>query len=188
MSLKEYLTGLSGILSNIEASGLSNSPMDIDEALDTVVNNIVTRGTKVILIGNGGSASIASHIAVDFWKNGGIQATAFNDSSLLTCVSNDYGFEHVFEKPIEMFAEEGDIVFAISSSGQSINMLNGVDAAKKKNCMVVTLSGFSSDNPLRTMGQINFYVPSDAYGFVELAHSAICHSIADIITSKNKVG
>lgn len=188
MSLKGYLSQLTGIMSDIDAIDSSQQPIELDDALGRVVRNIFDKKNKVLIIGNGGSASIASHIVVDLWKNGGVRALAFNDVSLITCVGNDYGFEHIFEKPIEMFADEGDIVFAISSSGKSSNIIKGAEAALKKNCMVVTFSGFSPDNPLRGMGHINFYVPSDAYGFVETAHSAICHCIADIITSKNKLG
>lgn len=188
MSLKEYLTSLAGILSEISVTDSNSSPLMLDDALQAIVKNILDNKRKVLLIGNGGSASIASHIAVDLWKNGGVRAMAFNDVSLITCVGNDFGFEHIFEKPIEMFADEGDILIAISSSGRSANIIKGVEAAVKKNCTVATFSGFSPDNPLRSMGRINFYVPSGAYGFVELAHSAICHCIADIITSKNKVG
>ena len=138
-------------------------------------------GRKLMFIGNGASAAISSHMATDCWKNGGIRAVAFNDGPLLTCVSNDYGYKYVFEKPIEMFADNGDILFAISSSGKSENILKGVHAAKSKECNVITLSGFKDDNPLSVMGDYNFFVPSQHYGSVEIIHHAICHSILDSI-------
>ena len=112
---------------------------------------------------------------------------AFTDSSLLTCVGNDYGYERLFEKPIEMFADQGDILVAISSSGRSQNILNGVNAARKKDCSVITLSGFSADNPLRTLGDINFYVPAEAYGPVEILHHSICHCILDTIVNHQEI-
>jgi D-sedoheptulose 7-phosphate isomerase len=102
---------------------------------------------------------------------------------LLTCISNDYGYEHVFEKPIEMFAKREDIVFAISSSGESKNIVRGVNAARLKECSVITLSGFKDDNILSTLGDINFYVPSRKYGLVEVIHHSICHCILDTIVS-----
>jgi len=136
---------------------------------------------KIIFIGNGASASIASHMSTDFWKNGGMRAVAFNDAALLTCLSNDCGYENVFGKSIEMFADEGDILFAISSSGKSENILNGVRAARNQGVKVVTFSGFSTENPLRQMGDFNFYVPDYAYGAVEILHLAICHCILDIV-------
>ena len=134
---------------------------------------------KIIFIGNGGSAGIASHQAVDYWKNGKIRAIAFNDAALLTCVSNDYGYAHVFEKPLEMFAQSQDILFAISSSGRSENIVRGVRAAKKTGCQVITFSGFALDNPLRTLGDINFYVASQEYGPVEIAHLTLSHYLLD---------
>src|SRR3989338_10846589 len=96
---------------------------------------------KVILIGNGGSAAIASHEALDFWRGSGIPAISFNDPAHLTCIANDFGYEHVFSRPIEIFAQKGDILIAISSSGRSENILKGVQAARQKGCYVITLSG-----------------------------------------------
>tara|TARA_Y100000588_G_C13419045_1_gene570784 strand:- start:133 stop:522 length:390 start_codon:yes stop_codon:yes gene_type:complete len=124
-------------------------------------------------------------MSTDFWKNGGIRSVAFNDSSLLTCISNDYGYKHVFEKPIEMFADPGDVLLAVSSSGKSENILKGVEAALMKECHVLTFSGFSNDNPLRSLGDLNFYVPSDEYGPVEIIHLSICHCILDTIIDFN---
>lgn len=146
-----------------------------------IIDKQVKAGGKLIFIGNGASASISSHMATDFWKNAGIKAISFNDSSLLTCVSNDYGFKYVFEKPIEMFAQPGDVLIAISSSGKSENILRGVSAASKKKLKIFTLSGFRKDNPLRRLGVLNFYVPEMDYGFVETAHSGICHCLVDMI-------
>ncbi|HEY4800769.1 MAG TPA: SIS domain-containing protein [Bacteroidia bacterium] len=144
-----------------------------------IVNAIQQKNNKVMMVGNGGSAGIASHQVVDYWKNGGIRATAFNDSSLLTCISNDYSYEEVFSKPIEKFADKGDAAFCISSSGGSKNILNAAEQAKKSGCTVVTFSGFKTDNPLRKMGDLNFYVPSFSYGYVEILHLYIIHSILD---------
>src|SRR3989338_10285965 len=89
-------------------------------------------GGKLLFIGNGASASIASHMAVDFWKNAGIKAFSFNDAVTLTCLSNDYGYRHVFEKPICVFGDKKDLLIAISSSGQSENILRAAIAAKEK--------------------------------------------------------
>jgi D-sedoheptulose 7-phosphate isomerase len=151
-----------------------------------LLRELSRRRKKVMFVGNGGSAGIAGHMAVDFWKNGGIKALAFNDSSLLTCVSNDCGYEQVFARPIGMFAEAGDLLIAISSSGRSPNILKAVKAAKSKKCRVITLSGFKADNPLRLMGDINFYVPSSEYGPVEVLHQFLCHYILDIYLTERK--
>ncbi|MDA8434308.1 MAG: SIS domain-containing protein [Nitrospiraceae bacterium] len=164
-------------------TGADGKATDFAVGVDAVIDLILSlrEGCKVMFIGNGGSAAISSHMAVDFWKNGRIRAVAFNDSSLLTCVGNDCGYDNIFEKPIEMFADGGDILFAISSSGRSENILRGVRAARTKDCKVVTLSGFDNHNPLTSMGDYNFYVPSHAYGPVEVIHHSICHCILDAV-------
>lgn len=136
-----------------------------------------TRKKKLIFVGNGGSAAIASHQAVDFWKNGGIKAVTFNDASLLTCIGNDCGYENVFSEPVRRFAESGDVVLAISSSGRSPNMLNAVKAARSMGSRVITFSGFTADNPLRRMGDVNFFVPVRAYGLVEVSHLILIHAM-----------
>jgi len=155
------------------------------ENTGNLIKSQTASGHKLMFIGNGASAAISSHMSTDFWKNGRIKAVAFNDSSLLTCLSNDYGYQHVFEKPVEMFADEGDILIAVSSSGKSENILFGVKAARQKQCKVITLSGFCLDNPLSKMGDYNFYVPASSYGPVEIIHHSICHCILDTIMKSN---
>jgi D-sedoheptulose 7-phosphate isomerase len=135
---------------------------------------------RIMFIGNGGSAGICSHMATDWLKNGGFYALAFNDSATLTCLSNDLGYAQVFAKQVEMHCRPGDLLVAISSSGNSANILNGVTAARAADAAVVTLSGFAPDNKLRKVGDINFYVPNPSYGFVEIAHLAICHAVLDL--------
>jgi D-sedoheptulose 7-phosphate isomerase len=137
-------------------------------------------GNKIMFVGNGGSAGIASHLAIDYSKNGCLRAMAFNDAAALTCLSNDLGYDKVFSEQIALHARPGDLLVAISSSGASGNILNAVRAARAAGAAVVTLSGFTPDNPLRQAGDINFYVRSDAYGFVEVAHLALCHAVLDI--------
>lgn len=141
-------------------------------------------GKKLMVIGNGGSAGIAMHTLADYANAGGLKTLDFYGPALLTCMSNDYGYESVFAKPVEMFAEPGDMLFAISSSGKSPNILNACQSALAKNCQVITFSGFSRDNPLRKLGHLNFYVPSAHYGFVELAHQTLIHCILDLFIRK----
>jgi D-sedoheptulose 7-phosphate isomerase len=120
-------------------------------------------------------------MATDYSKNGNVRSLALNDSSMLTCLGNDLGYERVFAKQIELHARPRDLVIAISSSGRSANILSAVAAARAAKCAVVTLSGFTADNPLRGLGDINFYIASDRYGFVEIGHLTICHAILDFI-------
>ena len=187
---KNYFDGLINDIKSAQVSEQGGRSIDIFEGIELVSQEIISNnqnGKKVMFIGNGASAAIASHMSTDYWKNGGIRAVAFNDSSLLTCISNDYGYKHVFEKPIEMFADKGDTLIAVSSSGKSENILRGVQAARNSQCKVITFSGFKNDNPLRSMGDYNFYVASPSYGPVEIIHLSICHCICDaIIQEKSK--
>lgn len=181
---KKYYDSLWGLKNCIQVTDPSGHVFDFYDGIERAGNLIQSHAKgrfKLIFIGNGASAAISSHMATDFWKNGGIRAMAFNDSCLLTCVGNDYGYEQLFQKPIEMFSDPGDILMAISSSGRSVNILNGVKAARKQKCQVITFSGFQAENPLRVLGDINFYVPASAYGPVEILHHSICHCLLDIL-------
>ena len=179
---KKYLKKLEHVIDGVEIKDSNSKIMSLEESIKkilVILKEMKSSDNKLIFIGNGGSAAIASHQAVDYWKNGKIPATAFNDPSLLTCISNDYGYEFVFEKPINMFAKKGDVLMAISSSGKSKNIINAVKCAKKKGLFVITMSGFSKTNPLRKYGDLNFYVPSKVYGHVEISHLILCHTILD---------
>jgi D-sedoheptulose 7-phosphate isomerase len=185
IDITEHFATLIDILGKIATTSDDGSIYPFEESIENSVNLICEQakyGGKLLFIGNGASASISSHMATDFWKNGGIKALAFNDGSLLTCISNDYGYNHVFEKPINMFAEKNDVLIAISASGQSENILNAVSAARQKGLKIITLSGFNEENPLRKLGDINFYVPVTHYGYVEVIHHVILHSLVDVIS------
>lgn len=175
-----FLVNLDEILKELTVStgkGKTLSVLDGFAAAIRLMIDTSRRGHKLIFIGNGGSAAIASHQSVDYWKNGGIEAMAFNDASLLTCIGNDCGYENVFAEPMARFGKKGDLVIAISSSGKSPNILNGVKAARKAGCKAITFSGFAANNPLRSMGDLNFYVPSRAYGLVEVSHLSLIHAL-----------
>ncbi len=187
--ITRYYDELNRFVKQIKGRDKDGKGIDLSSAAQKAVDIILdqdSKGKKVIFIGNGGSAAIASHMAIDFWKNGKIKAIAFTDASHLTCLSNDYGYEYVYEKSIEVFADPGDVLIAISSSGKSKNILNGAKLASEKGCSVITLSGFSEDNPLSGMGDINFYVPSNAYSHVEIIHHTICHYILEMIMKRGK--
>jgi len=177
-----YFQKLNGIFSRVECKNHTGQTLSFDKAVQLVIQWIMrleSEGKKVFLIGNGGSASIASHTSIDLLKNAHVRSLTFNDASLLTCISNDLGFEFVFETPIRLLGETGDILFSISSSGRSKNILRATQKARQKGLLVVTFSGFSQNNPLRKLGDVNFYVPSPSYGFVEIVHLVICHCIVD---------
>ena len=131
------------------------------------------------------SSAIASHMSEDFSKAAGIRAMCFSDAATLTCVGNDYGYQHIYEKQIEWLGRQGDLLVAISSSGKSPNILKGVEAPRGHKAEVLTLSGFEPDNPLRGMGDVNLYLPSKQYGFVEAGHLALLSAVVDFAMGWN---
>ena len=182
--IKKYYEELSSAMKGIVGSDASGDTFEVEEAIERAVAWVARQKAtdgKLIFIGNGASAAIASHQAVDFWKATKIPALSFNDGALLTCISNDFGYENVFEKPLEVFLDPKDILIAISSSGESENILRAAAAAKKKKARIITLSGFKHTNRLRKLGDLNFYVPALEYGFIEVTHHSICHCILDIL-------
>ena len=154
--------------------------------ISNLLGSIESSGKKVIFAGNGGSASIASHLTIDFINAVKIRAINFNDPSIITCFSNDYGYENWISKALDCYADSGDVVVLISSSGQSKNMLVGANKAKTLGLDIVTLSGFSPNNPLRKLGDINLWVDSDAYNIVEMTHHIWLLAIVDYIILKSK--
>lgn len=161
------------------------SSSDIRCAVSIALEVKADKGS-VYFIGNGGSAAIASHMAADWLKNGGMAAQCFNDGALTTCLANDTGYENVFSIPLNRHAKPGDLLVAISSSGKSANITHATEIAIASYMKVITLSGFSPNNPLRKLGHVNFYVPSDKYGVVEVSHHAICHAILDAVIDAGK--
>jgi D-sedoheptulose 7-phosphate isomerase len=182
--LQSYFVALSDLLCQVEVTSRSGGRIEFADAATALMARARAThaaGNKLIFVGNGGSAAIASHMATDYSKNGGVRALALNDASMLTCLGNDLGYDRVFAKQIELHARSGDLVIAISSSGRSANILNAVDAAAAAGCTIATMSGFTPDNPLRRMGEWNFFVASDRYGFVEIGHLTICHAVLDFL-------
>ena len=142
------------------------------------------KGKKTLIFGNGGSAAIASHVAVDLTKNAHIRTVNFNEADLITCLANDYGYEVWMAKAIEMYADEGDMVILISSSGKSSNVVNAAKAAKEMNLKVVTFTGFDINNPLKKEGDLNFWLDSRAYNVVETVHQIWLLAVCDAIIGK----
>jgi len=152
----------------------------------TAISSTSVRAGKVIIAGNGGSAAMASHVSVDLVKVAGVRAVNFNESDLITCFANDYGYERWIEKALEFYADSADLVILISSSGRSLNILNGAKKAKALGLPLITFSGFSSDNPLRTAGDLNFWADSSEYNVVEMAHHIWLVALSDKIASDRK--
>lgn len=169
----------------IDASRYSTQEkgIDEDEALRLAFKMIaLTRFQNgiVYVIGNGGSAGIASHFSTDLIKSLQIPSQTLFDSNLMTCLSNDYGYENVFSYPLEKLLKPHDLLVAISSSGKSPNIIKAADTTLSKKASLLTFSGFSEQNPLRKLGQLNFWVDRCDYGLVETAHFFLLHTIIDL--------
>ena len=151
---------------------VSNS--DLDKLRDIILSK-----EKIIILGNGGSNAISSHISQDYTKALGKKALSFSDASRLTCYINDYGMESAYSKFIEHFAESETLIILISSSGNSDNIVNAANYCIGKHD-IITLSGFNKKNKLNSYSDkslLSFWVDSAEYGIVEIIHEIILHSL-----------
>lgn len=179
--LKDYLKEFSEI-----AKPKEEIIQKIIEAKDILLKTKKNKN-KVLIFGNGGSAAIASHVSVDLTKAAKIRSVNFNEADLITCFSNDYGYEKWVEKTIDFYADPNDVLILISSSGKSPNMTNACKAARKKNVSkIITFTGHSKNNPLSQLGDINFWIDSKAYNFVENTHQLWLLTIVDLIIGKRE--
>lgn len=175
---KNYFADISSHIENID-----------ENELVSAANLILTaskNGKKVLVAGNGGSAAMASHVCVDLVKAAEIRAVNFNEADLITCFANDYGYENWVSRAIEAYADKGDVIILISSSGQSENIINAAKKANEMDLSLITLSGFLSSNPLRNFGDINFWLDSNQYNYVEMTHHIWLLAIIDYIIALQK--
>lgn len=189
----QYIKELTEKIENTEF-WYGNSPQTKSESYDEGIKLLVEIFTRhkesksqLFFIGNGGSSAIASHMTADFMKNGGMNTYSLYDNAVTTCMGNDYGYEYIFSTPMEFLVRENDLVVAISSSGNSANIINAVRVAKKKRASVITFTGFKPDNSAKQMGDINVYVPCEKYGIVESVHNLILQQIVDVIMERDGI-
>lgn len=170
---KDYFVSISNHIKRVDTALL--------EKATELIRSVNKTGGKAIVVGNGGSAAIASHASVDLTKNAKVRAINFNEADLITCFANDFGYERWLEKAIEFYADKNDVAVLISSSGKSKNIINGALKSKELGLKVITFSGFAADNPLRRTGDINFWVDSCEYNIVEMTHQIWLLAIIDKI-------
>jgi D-sedoheptulose 7-phosphate isomerase len=141
---------------------------------------------KIIIVGNGGSAAIASHVSVDLSKNAGIRSINFNEADLITCLSNDYSYDDWIVLALKLYCDKHDILILISSSGNSKNHVNAIKYSKKKRIKTITFTGFNKNNTLKSLNKsgINFWTNSKSYNLVELSHLCLLLSIVDLCIGK----
>ena len=151
----------------------------IDKSVELIQDCKKNKG-KTIIIGNGGSASIASHVSVDFTKVANVPSTTFNNANLITCFANDYGHENWVKEAIKAYTQKNDILILISSSGTSNNIINAAKYCNENNIPLITFSGFDKSNLLAKLGDVNIHIDSNNYNYIEMSHHIILVSIVDI--------
>ncbi|MFB6356618.1 MAG: SIS domain-containing protein [bacterium] len=188
-SISNRLKHFTELLHKVNVTNQTGQSLDLNRGSDKVIQKLFEvrdNENQVLLAGNGGSAAVVSHMHNDLTMGLGLKASVFNESPLLTALANDFSYDVAFEKITKQWAEPGDLFIAVSSSGQSRNILRAIQTAKENNCSVVTFSGFSASNELRQQGILNYFVPSDEYGYVETAHQALTHFITDEAIQRNE--
>ena len=158
---------------------------EIDDSIRLLLDCIKKDG-KIILFGNGGSAADAQHIAAEFVGRFKIERISMpaialtTDSSILTSIGNDYSFELIFSRQCESLVQEGDVVIALSTSGNSINVLNGVRMAKKKKAKIIGLLG-NSGGKISELSDVSIIVNSNSTPRIQEGHRLIAHIICEIV-------
>ncbi|SLM30988.1 Phosphoheptose isomerase [Desulfamplus magnetovallimortis] len=181
---QSQISDLSKCLSSLSVNSLDSQLLEVEQAFSLWQEKTISireNSKTVFFIGNGASASMASHISADMCKNAHIHTEVFTDLSQITAVANDLGYDQVFSVPLSFRMKKDDMLVVISSSGESPNVLNAVEIAKKADGYVVTLSAMNPNNNLRRSGDLNFWVPADAYGLAETSHAAILHHWMDMM-------
>jgi len=143
------------------------------------------RNGKVFVFGNGGSISTANHFAVDLTKNAKIEAISVSNDNLITCFSNDYGFDNWIKNAIKYYVKKNDFIIFLSVSGKSKNMVNAIEHCNKKKINYFSLTGHKKNNLMNKISKNFLWVNSMSYNAVEILHSIILLNIVDLIIGKN---
>ena len=186
---QQNISSLHGLLKSLSVLDSQGNPLDADEAFSRLTEltfRILSEDATIYYLGNGASASMASHFAADMAKTGSVRTMVFTDLSLLTAIANDLSYEDVYAEPLRWHMQSKDMVVAISSSGNSPNVVRAVVQAKKLGGTVTTISAMGEDNAIRKLGDLNFYVAAKTYGLAETAHAAILHFWVDLVEAKRK--
>lgn len=176
---KELTDSIANCIYTAEGQRIFSEEEALNAAFEILSEVLVKKGV-VYVIGNGGSAGIASHFSSDLTKTLKIPSLTLYDSNLMTCLSNDLGYENVFSFPLSQLLKPQDLLVSISSSGKSPNIIQAAQTARALQIPLITLSGFSPHNPLRQLGQLNFWIDRSDYGLVETSHFFLLHAIVDL--------
>jgi D-sedoheptulose 7-phosphate isomerase len=158
-----------------DGAGAPVSPQDAFARWVAMTFAVREHDGQLFIIGNGGSAAMASHMITDALAIGHVRAIALTDPALVTATANDLSFDHSFALPLERLARAGDLLIAISQSGNSANIVRGLETGRARGVHTVTISAMRPDNRCRALGDLNFYVPLARYGLAQSAHQVILH-------------
>jgi D-sedoheptulose 7-phosphate isomerase len=187
LTLNSRIKQFSQIIEQTKITNAQKQACDLEAEISSLQERLLQLKNdrqNLYIIGNGGSAGVAAHAVTDFFNVAKIRATTLHESSLLTCMANDFGYENAIARMLSQLLNPRDVIIVISSSGNSINMRNAATIASEKGAYVITLTGFSADNALRYLGHTNIWLDSEDYGFVEVGHQFILHNIADRFNEK----
>jgi D-sedoheptulose 7-phosphate isomerase len=176
-------------METMEVTDRAGKRMDVEDSLVDMVGRLRElrqARNSLYVAGNGGSAAVAAHAVTDFLNVGQLRAQTLHDSSLLTCMANDYGYEHAFARILSVLAQRADALILISSSGKSPNVCNAAEKMSGIGGAVITLSGFAPDNRLRSLGDINIWLDSRDYAMVEIGHQFVLHNVSDRLLPAKK--
>ena len=177
-----YTQAMHQALSDLAVTDPAGHPVPVEEAFQRWrewTREVKANHRTCYFIGNGASAMMASHMAIDGTKNAGVNSLAFNDPAFMTAISNDISYEEVFAFPLKRLAHPGDLLVTISSSGNSPNVLRAIRCARELGLRVITLSAMKPDNQSRRAGDLNFYIPAETYGIAESSHAVVLHCWLD---------
>jgi D-sedoheptulose 7-phosphate isomerase len=177
-----FVADLARQMNAMEITDADGRPVEAEAGFVTwrkMAEEVRAHNGTIFFAGNGASASMASHFAADVRKNGRIHTEVFHDIALMTAIANDIAYEQVFAAPLKWHKRPHSQVVLISSSGASPNVLAAAKVAREQDYQIVTLTGKQPDNPLRRLGELNFYLPAFTYGEVETGHAAILHNWMD---------
>lgn len=182
LSFAEKASAFQQCVASVAFSDGSGDVLDTELGFDRaneMLHAVQAQSGSVYVIGNGGSAAVASHIVNDLVNVGGVRATVLHDAAVMTCMSNDYGYDQAYARLVSTWARPGDLLIGISSSGNSPNIRNAVAQMKQSGGSSITLSGFKAGNALRGLGDLNLWLDSSDYGMVEVGHLFLLHHMAD---------
>lgn len=182
MQLANRTQQFAALLGSCEITGRDGSSLGTEPGMTAalqILSQMRGNNGSVYVIGNGGSAAVASHAVIDLVNVAKLRAFTLHEPSVLTCIVNDYGYENAYSRLLAHMARPGDVLIAISSSGRSMNIRNAAEQVVNNGGSVITFSGFLHDNPLRSMGDVNIWLDASDYGLVEVGHQFILHNMSD---------